>query len=238
MDYMKNVFQMRKYDMETLQTSYYDKRNLWEMFIKDDHGDTVLTVFVPTTDTVEDTIQYGKYDIDDNDNNELFETTSKKTDLKAGIDFIKSLEEFAEQKDIASVIIVSDTKLTPDAHKRLIHHQSKYGDSSLHLSHFTYHEAGIPEKLKHMYQPAVIKKLEGKKLKAYFEETGMNQEAKDNYGEPYIRYMRELRRFSTEDALIKAHGFQHGDIVMIEDDDPQTFSYREYWVVLVPPLDE
>ena len=238
MDYVKNVFEMRKYDMNTLQTSYYDKQNLWEMFIKDTKGNIVLTVFVPTTDTVEDTIQYGKYDVDDYDDNELFESAGKKIELKAGIDFIKSLEEFAEQKDINSVIIVSDTKLTPDAHKRLIYHQSKYGTSDLHMSHFTYHEAGVPEKLKHMYQPAVIKKLEGKTLEDYFNETGMNQEATDNYGEKYIRYTRELRRFSSEDALIKAYGFQHGDIVMIEDDDPQTFSYREYWVVLVPPLDD
>lgn len=239
MDYMTNVFKLREYDMKTLQTSYYDQRNLWEMFVRDKHGKTVLTVFVPTTDTVEDTIQYGKYDWDeDNKENDLFESCDKKTNLKAGIDFIKNLEDFAKENDISYVIIVSDTKLTPDAHKRLIQHQSVYTHSRVHMSHFTYHETGIPEKLKHMYQPAVIKRLEGKKLENYFKETGMNQEATDNYGQPYIRYMRELRRFSTEDALIKSYGFHHGDIIMIEDDDPQTFSYREYWVVLVSPLDE
>ena len=142
--------------------------------------------------------------------------------------FIQMLESFSKKHHIKTVIIINDKKLSTDAVKRVVQHQSPFSKSHVYIEHFTYRETGIPDKRKHSYQPAVIRKLKGDELKDYFETSGMDKLGTDTFGHQYTRYMRELPCFSTEDAMIKPLGFRHGDIVFIQDDDPQTFFFQEY----------
>lgn len=90
--------------------------------------------------------------------------------------------------------------------------------SDIDIVHFKYSEICIQNKVRHINQPVVFRKLSVEERQMFVEMNPM--------------YKNELERFAVSDSLPKYYGMKVGDIVHCEDNDRQTGLDKKYALIV------
>ena len=225
MKFLDGMFKDRRYNLASKQVHYFEKKNLWEIFIRDDKGQCVLCILTPACETFGDTfdIENVALEIDppfsavasQKKLPPIFEGVSSSSsgsskNQKTGTDFVNSLLEHCRKHNLNRVILVTDD-LTPHAVKLI-------AGSEIDIACFTYAETCITNTSKHFNQPINFRTL-GPKEREDFVRTHPN-------------YVATLPRYSNEDPLVKYFGMRAGDIICYEDSDRHTAFVSEYGLVV------
>jgi DNA-directed RNA polymerase subunit H (RpoH/RPB5) len=198
------MFEIRGYNLNTKKIVFSPQTDVWQVFIRTAQGEKVMCVLTPTGGR--DTVmEEQKLDI----SSTMFQGSNKTENI--GMEFIKSLEEYGESNGVKLIVIISQS-VTSYALRAI-------SKSDINILHFTYHETNIAKMAKHIYHPLMIRRLSPAEKKIYIS--------------GHTLYHKELQRYSQNDALIKYHGFQLGDIIEYEDRDKQTGLVKEYGIVVM-----
>ncbi len=195
--FLKTMFKQRSYPIHTLEIAAISSK-LIELRIQDEYQNNVMAIILEPSGTSSEIVP-----LICNANPFLEEPP-----LKLGLPFVNDMLQCAQINNIRRLILVCNV-MTPFADKRL---RSATEVSNHHriIERWT-HSATGRTVANHMNQPVSIKLIVGKDRVDYVEKNPM--------------FRNFLKRYSTEDPLIKSRGFLKDDLLIIIEHPTQCPEY-------------